>query len=106
MTLPKEQSRRSMVLQYITDNPGLTARQIAKAFNIDERTAGSELAHLARVECIRKTAIPGSRFSSWEATGKDMSMGSRIDRAKQIITSTWTPHLVRDPLHVALFGPA
>jgi DNA-binding transcriptional regulator GbsR (MarR family) len=91
MNYPKEQSRRSMVLQYISEHPGCTAREVARAMDMDERTASSELAHLARVECIRKTAIPGSRFSSWEATGKDMSMGSRIDRAKQIITDKWPP---------------
>ena len=99
-------NRRGRILQYLCDNPGSTPDNVAAGMKMDRRLIVSELCQLERTGCATRDRVEGTRICFWHATGRALGMGGRIDVARRVVVSKWKPHLVRDPLVAALYGPA
>lgn len=102
-------SSASKILLYLQRTPGRTLREIAQDLAIVENTVRTCLFRLAVEGEVRKMPrIDGERRCRWEV-GEDAEYLTRDKPGTQFKHTTvteWEPHMVRDPLTAALFGPA
>lgn len=91
---------REKFLAHVVANPGITTRQLARAFGMTSRAMGSALHQMKDRGHLVGTKEPGVRSLHWTATGK----AAPGEAQQRIVTDAWAPHLARCPLTSALFG--
>lgn len=98
---------RSRILAFVQANPVCSTREVADAFGLNSRHIGAELSQLAKSGSIMSLRAPTGRRLYWQATGAPpRNIKPIVEVPRQTITQTWSTTFARDPLHVALFGPA
>lgn len=99
-------NRRQRIAAFVRANPACSTREVADAFGMQSRYIGSELDQLARGGVIRSLRAYTGRRLYWEATDKTTAPIQTGAEEVRVFSKTWTPHMVRDALTAALFGPA
>lgn len=97
-------NRRQRILAFVRDNPGCGSAQVAEAFGMDSRRAGSELEQLKSWGYAVGEKINNRMY--WTATGKQQVDTTRGEIPYRPTVKAWPPHMVRHWLDAALFGPA
>lgn len=99
-------SQRQQIFLFVEENPGCTTQDVKDRFGMEGNQAAMALSRLRREGVIEGRKMDASKMWEWVAIEKDEVDGKDRAPFKHILTSTWKPGAVRDPLVAALFGEA
>ena len=114
---PAQGTIARQIEQYVVKHPGHTKGEIAKATGIKLNTVGMTLTRLRGVGLLCKRKEPGKAGCArwWPGMEDDYVPPEKEPRAvreeregqpRRKVVKKWAPHLARDPLTAALFGPS